>query len=54
MSKVRSKMIFIEGEPNPQNVKMWEQYKRAKLVAGRSEKTLKCNLKVILCSSLDF
>lgn len=41
MSKVRSKMIFIEGEPNPQNVKMWEQYKRAKLVAGRSEKTLK-------------
>lgn len=38
--KPRSKMIFIEGEPNPQNIKMWETYKRAKLIAGRSVKTL--------------
>lgn len=40
MAKKRSKMVFIQGEENIHNVKMWEMYKRAKLIAGRSEKTL--------------
>lgn len=40
MSKERSKRIIIEGEVNPKNLQMWNSYKRAKLIAGRSEKTL--------------
>lgn len=40
MAKERSKRVIIEGEVNPVNLKHWNAYKRAKLIAGRSEKTL--------------
>ncbi|MGL5381036.1 tyrosine-type recombinase/integrase [Clostridium sp.] len=40
MAKKRSKRIIMSGEPNPKNVELWEIYKRGKLIAGRSEKTL--------------
>ena len=39
MPKERSKRIIMSGEPNQKNIKLWEAYKRAKMVAGRSEKT---------------
>lgn len=40
MAKERSKRIVINGEVNKQNMKLWESYKRAKLIAGKTEKTL--------------
>lgn len=40
MTKERSKRIIMEGEINPKNQQLWNSYKRAKRVAGRSEKTL--------------
>ncbi|MFN1845080.1 hypothetical protein ACK2FW_19925 [Clostridioides difficile] len=40
MAKQRSKRISINGEPNPENIKLWKQYKRAKQIAGKSEKTI--------------
>lgn len=40
MAKERSKRIVIEGEVNPKNQQLWNSYKRAKLIAGKSEKTL--------------
>ena len=41
MPKERSKRIIMSGEPNQKNIKLWEADKRAKMVAGRSEKTLR-------------
>lgn len=40
MAKERSKRITMKGEPNPKNLQFWNSYKRAKLIAGKSEKTL--------------
>lgn len=40
MAKERSKRITMEGKENPKNLQLWNTYKRAKLIAGRSEKTL--------------
>lgn len=40
MAKERSKRITMNGIENPKNLQLWNAYKRAKLIAGRSEKTL--------------
>lgn len=40
MAKERSKRIIMDGEPNPKNLQLYSAYKRAKIIAGRSEKTL--------------
>ncbi|ENY8468078.1 tyrosine-type recombinase/integrase [Clostridioides difficile] len=40
LAKQRSKRISINGELNPENIKLWKQYKRAKQIAGKSEKTI--------------
>lgn len=36
----RSKRIIVEGEINPQNEKLYNQYKRAMTIKGLSEKTI--------------
>lgn len=40
MAKERSKRIIMQGEVNPKNKQLWDSFKRAKLIAGKSENTL--------------
>ena len=40
MVKKRSSLIQFEGDVNPRNMRLWKQFKNAKIAAGRSEGTL--------------